>query len=52
MKKLIALPIITGLIVFISCQTAAGCSAKSNITDIAVEQLGIHETGRISNPSV
>lgn len=39
MKKLIALPIITGLIVFISCKQQQDAVPKSDITEISAEQL-------------
>jgi len=39
MKKLIAIPIITGLIIFISCKQQQDAVPKSDITDITVEQL-------------
>lgn len=39
MKKLIALPIITGLIIFISCKQQQDAAPKSDTTDITVDQL-------------
>jgi TonB family protein len=39
MKKLIALPIITGLIIFISCKQQQDAVPQSDITDISVDQL-------------
>ncbi|HEY1164342.1 MAG TPA: M56 family metallopeptidase [Chitinophaga sp.] len=39
MKKLIALPIITALVIFISCKQQQDAVPKSDITDITAEQL-------------
>ncbi|WP_298732683.1 M56 family metallopeptidase [uncultured Chitinophaga sp.] len=39
MKKLIALPIITGLIIFISCKQQPEAAPKPDATNITVEQL-------------
>jgi TonB family protein len=39
MKKFIALPIITGLIIFISCKQQQDAVPQSEITDISVNQL-------------
>lgn len=39
MKKFIALPIITGLIIFISCKQQQEAVPKSDITDISIEEL-------------
>jgi TonB family protein len=39
MKKLIALPIITGLVIFISCKQQQDAVPKPGITDISVDKL-------------
>lgn len=54
MKKLIALPIITGLIIFISCKQQQGqdVAPKPSIVDIAYEDLGTIDAENVKNISV